>query len=121
MLFDGFEMNFVWTNESLPDTDVFVTTGCSAHLYAGEVSVLSCHMDGRVPVLIHFVQRDGLFLHELKQPQQDFLLDTQTDRRMLRRGAPSKQQLTRTQGPVNTSSTLTYLLLSVPIPLQVAH
>lgn len=36
------------------------------HLYAGEVSVLSGNVHGGVALLVNFVQRDGLFLHELK-------------------------------------------------------
>lgn len=51
------------------------------HLYTGEVSVLSSHVDGGVSVLVDFVQRDRLFLHELKQPQQDLLLERHTERR----------------------------------------
>ncbi len=50
----------------------------SAHLYTGQVSVLRCYMDSSVSIVVDFVQRDGLFLHELKQPQQDLLLERQT-------------------------------------------
>lgn len=44
------------------------------YLDTGEVSVLRRHVDGCVSVLVHFVQGDGLFLHELQQPQQNLLL-----------------------------------------------
>lgn len=48
------------------------------HLNTGQVSILSCYVDGRVSILVNFIQRDGLFLHELKQPQQDLLLQRDT-------------------------------------------
>lgn len=48
------------------------------HLNTGQVSILSCYVDGRVSILVNFVQRDGLFLHELQQPQQDLLLQRDT-------------------------------------------
>lgn len=51
----------------------------STHLYTGQVSILSCYVDSSVSILVDFVQRDCLFLHELKQPQQDLLLERQTE------------------------------------------
>lgn len=50
----------------------------STHLYTGKVPILSCDVYSGVSVLIDFVQRDGLFLHELKQPQQDLFLERRT-------------------------------------------
>lgn len=44
------------------------------HLKTAQVSVLSHHMNRRVSVLIHLVQRDALLLHELQQPQQHTFL-----------------------------------------------
>lgn len=47
-----------------------------AYLYAPEVAMLRGHVNGAVPILVHFIQRDALFLHELKKPQQNLLLQT---------------------------------------------
>lgn len=49
-------------------------------LDAGKVTILGGHVHGSVSVLVNLVQGDGLFLHELKEPQQDLLLETQTKR-----------------------------------------
>lgn len=79
------------SNDLMKLTSVPATTGwqkteellffpSSTHLYTGQVSVLGCHVDSSVSVLVDFVQRDCLFLHELKQPQQDLLLQRQTER-----------------------------------------
>lgn len=41
------------------------------YLKTAKMTVLSSNMHCAVPILIHFIQGDSLFLHKLQQPQQD--------------------------------------------------
>lgn len=47
------------------------------HLYASKVAMLWGDVNSAVAFLVHFIQWDALFLHELKKPQENLLLYTQ--------------------------------------------
>ena len=52
----------------------FLQEAGPVYLYAPEVAMLWGHMNSTVTILVHFIQRDALLLHELKKPQQNLLL-----------------------------------------------